>query len=245
VLPILPFARVLALAAGLDATLRDRPLVAVPLLFAAGLATSLTPCVYPMIPVTAGILGGAGAASRSRGRTVALTLSYVTGLALVYASLGLLAGLTGSLFGTVSSNPWAYFVMGNLLLIFGLGLLDVFTVQAPARLLAWAGRLAGGSVPAVFLLGATSGLVAAPCGAPAFAAALTFVAATGSAVLGFVYLFVFSLGMTALLAAVGLSSGLAGALPRSGTWMVWVKRAGGVLLLGMAEYYFIQTGKVS
>jgi cytochrome c-type biogenesis protein len=235
----------LALATGLDVSLRDRPLVALPLLFVAGLATSLTPCIYPMIPVTAGILGGAASTTRSRGRTVALTLSYVTGLALVYASLGLLAGLTGSLFGSVSSNPWAYFAMGNLLLVFGLGLLDVFTIQTPARVLAWAGRLGGNSVPAVFLLGATSGLVAAPCGAPAFAAVLTFVSATGSAVLGFLYLFAFSLGMTALLAAVGLSSGLTGVLPRSGPWTIWVKRAGGVLLLAMAEYYFIQTGRVS
>lgn len=234
-----------ALADGLDVTLRNQPIIALPVLFAAGLATSLTPCVYPMIPVTAGILGGAGSTRRSRARTVALTAAYVTGLALVYASLGLLAGLTGSLFGTVSSSPWAYFVMGNLLLLFGLALLDVFTMQAPARVLAWAGRLAGDSVPGVFLLGATSGLVAAPCGAPAFAAVLTFVTATRSALLGFVYLFVFSLGMTALLAAVGLSAGLLGVLPRSGRWMVWVKRAGGVLLLAMAEYYFIQVGKVS
>jgi cytochrome c-type biogenesis protein len=235
----------LTLLPSLEATLRDRPLIALPLLFGAGLATSLTPCIYPMIPVTAGILGGAGTAERSRGRTVALTAAYVTGLALVYASLGLLAGLTGSLFGSVSSSPWAYFTMGNLLLLFGLALLDVFTMQAPARVLAWAGRLAGDSVPAVFLLGATSGLVAAPCGAPAFAAVLTFVTASRSAVLGFVYLFVFSLGMTALLAGVGLSAGLMGALPRSGRWMVWVKRVGGVLLLAMAEYYFIQVGKVS
>ncbi|HEY8105471.1 MAG TPA: cytochrome c biogenesis protein CcdA, partial [Gemmatimonadales bacterium] len=105
----------LALGQGLEATLRDRPLLALPILFGAGLATSLTPCVYPMIPITAGILGGSGAAARSRRRTVALTLVYALGLALVYASLGLLAGLTGTLFGSISSNPWAYFVMGNLL----------------------------------------------------------------------------------------------------------------------------------
>jgi cytochrome c-type biogenesis protein len=231
--------------AGLDTTLRDRPLVALPILFAAGLVTSLTPCVYPMIPITAGILGGAGAAARSRPRMLLLTLTYVTGLALVYASLGLLAGLTGSLFGTVSSNPWAYFVMGNLLLLFGLALLDVFTIQAPGRLLAWTGRVGGNSLGGVFLLGATSGLVAAPCGAPAFAAVLTFVGATRSALLGFVYLFVFSLGMTALLVAVGLSSGLLARLPRSGPWTAWVKRACGVLLVAMAEYYFVQMGRVS
>lgn len=235
----------LALGPGLEAILRDRPLLALPILFGAGLATSLTPCVYPMIPITAGVLGGSGAAVRSRRRTVALSVVYALGLALVYASLGLLAGLTGTLFGSISSNPWAYFVMGNLLLIFGLALLDVFTVRVPGPVLAWANRMGGDSTAGVFLLGATSGLVAAPCGAPAFAAVLTFVGATRSAGLGFLYLFVFSLGMTALLVAIGLFAGLAGALPRAGAWTTWVKRAGGVLLLAMAEYYFIQMGRVS
>jgi thiol:disulfide interchange protein DsbD len=219
-------------------------LAALPVLFAAGLATSLTPCVYPMIPITAGILGGAGAMGITRRRTTILTGAYVGGLALVYALLGLLAGLTGSLFGTVASSPWAYFVTGNLLLVFGLALWDVFSVNVPQELAGWAGRLGASSPGAAFVMGAASGLVAAPCGAPAFAAVLTFVAGTGSAVLGFIYLFVFSLGLTALLVAVGLSSGLLAALPAAGRWMLWVKRAGGVLLLLMAEYYFVRMGTV-
>jgi len=235
---------ILALGPGLETTLRDQPLLALVVLFGAGLATSLTPCVYPMIPITAGILGGAGSARRSRGRTLLLTVVYVLGLALVYASLGLLAGLSGTLFGTVSSSPWALFIMGNLLLVFGLALLDVFTVNAPAGIAAWARRLAGDSVGGVFALGATSGLVAAPCGAPAFAAVLTFVSTTGSAMLGFLYLFVFSIGLTALLIAVGLFSGSLAALPRAGKWTLWIKRLGGVLLLGMAEYYFVRMGSV-
>ena len=102
------------------------------------------------------------------------------------------------------------------------------------------GWLKGGSVPAVFLLGATSGLVAAPCGAPAFAAVLTWVSTTRSGTLGFVYLFVFSLGMSTLLVAVGMSAGLAGRLPRSGPWTLWVKRAGGMILLAMAAFYYYQ-----
>jgi thiol:disulfide interchange protein DsbD len=117
-------------------------------------------------------------------------------------------------------------------------------MNAPARLTRWAGRLAGDSVPGVFVLGATSGLVAAPCGAPAFAAVLTFVSTTGSAALGFLYLFVFSIGLTALLIAVGLFSGSLAALPRVGRWTVGIKRAGGVLLLLMAEYYFVRMGRV-
>jgi cytochrome c-type biogenesis protein len=231
-------------SAGIEATLRNQPLTAVVALFLAGLATSLTPCVYPMIPITAGILGGAGAVGRSRKRSVALTLTYALGLALVYSLLGLLAGLSGSLFGAVSSNFWALLLMGNLLLVFGLALLDVFSISVPARLAAWAGRFRSDSIGGVFALGATSGLVAAPCGAPAFAAVLTFVSTTGSAWLGFLYLFVFSLGLTALLVAVGLFSGALAALPKAGKWTLVIKRAGGVLLLAMAEYYFVRAGSV-
>src|SRR5213594_3221244 len=121
---------------------------------------------------------------------------------------------------------------------------DVFPVSAPQRLLQWAGRLTGGSYSGVFLLGATSGIVAAPCGAPAFAAVLTWVATTRSATLGFIYLFVFSLGMTALLVVVGLFSGTLAALPQAGSWTLWIKKVAGVALLAMAEYYFVQMGTV-
>ena len=107
-LPVSP-----VLQASLESTLRHEPLAAVPILFAAGLATSLTPCVYPMIPITAGILGGAGASGIPRRRTAVLTAAYVGGLALVYSLLGLVAGLSGSLFGAIASSPWAYFVTGN------------------------------------------------------------------------------------------------------------------------------------
>jgi cytochrome c-type biogenesis protein len=230
--------------AGLADTLSSHPLLALVTLFGAGLVTSLTPCIYPMIPITAGIISGASAGSPSRARTARLTLTYAAGLALFYAILGLLAGLTGSLFGTVSANPWARFAIGNLLLVFGLAMLDVFPVVAPQRVMQWVGHVSGGSYPGVFLLGATSGIVAAPCGAPAFAAVLTWVATTRSGTLGFVYLFVFSLGMTALLIVVGLFSGTLSTLPRAGAWMAWIKKAAGVILLGMAEYYFIQAGMV-
>ena len=232
------------LQGGLGETLQRQPLAALATLFGAGVVTSLTPCIYPMIPITAGVIGGSAGAAPSRARLVGLTLTYVAGLALLYATLGLLAGLSGTLFGTVSANPWARFAIANLLLLFGLAMLDVLPVAAPERLVRWAGRLGGGSYPAVFLLGATSGLVAAPCGAPAFAAVLTWVSTTGSAVLGFVYLFVFSLGMSALLVVVGLFSGAAARLPHAGRWTVLIKRLAGILMIAMAEYYLIQMGMV-
>jgi len=229
---------------GLADSLRHQPIIALVTLFGAGVVTSLTPCLYPMIPITAGILAATADPERSWWRSVALTLTYVLGLALLYALLGMLAGLTGSLFGTVASNPWVRFAVGNLLLVFALAMLDVFPVTLPSRLVRWAGGLRGGSYGAVFLLGATSGIVAAPCGAPAFALVLTWVSTTQSAVLGFAYLFVFSIGMTAILVVVGVFSGALAALPRSGTWMLWIKRAAGIVMLGMAEYYFIQMGMV-
>lgn len=228
---------VLTALQGLSRTLGDRPLVALGTLFGAGVLTSLTPCIYPMIPITASVIAGSGKGTTRFRRRLALTLTYVVGLALFYAVLGLLAGLTGSLFGTVASNPWVRIGTGVVLAVFGLAMLDVIPLRLPAHLTQWAGTLAGGSYPGVFLLGATSGIVAAPCGAPAFAAVLTWVATTGSAVAGFVYLFVFSLGMTALLVTVGLFSGALVSLPQAGAWTVWIKKAAGVVMIGMGGYY--------
>jgi thiol:disulfide interchange protein DsbD len=227
---------------GLSEALSASPLLALPFLFGAGVLTSLTPCIYPMIPITASVIAGTAKEQQSRRRTAALSLTYAVGLATLYAVLGAVAGVTGTLFGSVSASPWALLGIGNLLLIFALAMLDVLPVPVPRGLMTWAGTRGGGSYGAVFLLGATSGVVAAPCGAPAFAVVLTWVAATGAGLMGFVYLFVFSLGMTVLLVGVGLFSGTLAVLPRSGKWMVWIKRGSAVLMILMAQYYLVQAG---
>lgn len=225
---------------GLGDSLTAEPLLAVALLFGAGVLTSLTPCIYPMIPITVGIISGTAGESARRSRTIGLTLTYVAGLSLLYAVAGLIAGMTGQLFGTIASSVWTRLAIAALLGAFGLVMLGVLPLPVPRKWMDWAGGLSGGSYPAVFLLGATSGLVAAPCGAPAFAAVLTWVGTTGSPALGFLYLFVFSLGMSALLVVVGLSTGLARRLPRAGAWSEWIKRAAGVLMILMAGYYVYQ-----
>jgi cytochrome c-type biogenesis protein len=229
-------------AGGLTEALSNSPLIALAAMFGAGVLTSLTPCVYPMIPITSAVIAGTAREDQSKARTVSLTLTYVVGLALVYATLGAIAGVTGQLFGTVSANPWALFAIGNLLVLFALTMLDVLPVPIPRKLMARASATEGGSYGAVLVMGAMSGVVAAPCGAPAFAVVLTWVAATQAGLMGFVYLFVFSLGMTSLLIVVGLFSGTLAMLPRSGMWMVWVKRGAAVLMLAMAEYYFMTAG---
>ena len=227
---------------GLSEALAGRPILALGAMFGAGVLTSLTPCVYPMIPITVSVISGTAREGQGKGRTLGLTITYVLGVATFYALLGTIAGLTGTLFGTVSASPWAMLAIGNLLIVFALAMLDVVPVPIPQRLMEWAGSREGGSYGAVFVLGATSGIVAAPCGAPAFAVVLTWVAATGAGLMGFVYLFVFSLGMTVLLVAVGLSAGSLALLPRSGRWMIWVKRFAAIVMLAMAEYYFVRAG---
>jgi thiol:disulfide interchange protein DsbD len=242
--------------------LSNNPALALPVVFAGGVLTSWTPCIYPMIPITVAIVGGqsmgagsvaqvgdggatGGAARQSRWRTVSLTLSYAVGLALVYALLGAIAGLTGTLFGSISTNPWLYFAMANLLILFARAMLDVLPVRVPQAVLRRANEAGkSGGVAGAFAMGAASGLVAAPCGAPVMAAVLTWVSLTKSAFLGFIYLFVFSLGMTSLLVAVGLSTGLLARLPRAGVWMLWVKRGFALLMLAAAEYYLIEMGKL-
>ena len=227
-------------------TLSNNPVAAIPVLFLAGVLTSLTPCIYPMIPITAAIVGGqAEGEVRSRWRPVGLTAAYVIGLALVYSLLGLFAGLTGTMFGSVSTNPWLYLAMANVLLVAALALLDVIPVRLPAALTRRAATAGtAGRAGGAFVMGAMSGLVAAPCSAPVMAAVLTWVTTTQSAALGFAYLFAFSLGMCALLVAVGLSAGTLGRLPRAGRWMVWVKRAFALVLIGVAQWYLIEMGKL-
>jgi cytochrome c-type biogenesis protein len=233
--------------ADIAARLSQSPLTAVPLVFLAGVLTSFTPCIYPMIPITAAIVGGqaAGEEAPPKWRAAALTFAYVIGLAAVYSVLGLIAGLTGTMFGTISTNPWLYFAMANLLVFAALAMLDIIPVRLPAALVQRAATAGtGGRAAGAFVMGAMSGLVAAPCSAPVMLAVLGWVGTTGSATLGFVYLFVFSLGMCTLLVAVGLSSGFVSRLPRAGAWMVWVKRFFAFVMLGVAEWYLIEMGKL-
>jgi thiol:disulfide interchange protein DsbD len=228
----------------------SQPLVAIPVLFLAGVLTSLNPCIYPMIPITAAIvggqeIGGVNQPAPSRWRPVFLTLSYVVGLAAFYSVLGVIAGLTGTLFGTISTNPWLYFAMGNLLLLAALAMFEIIPVPVPRWAMDRASRAGtAGRASGAFIMGAVSGLVAAPCGAPVMAAVLTWVTTTKSGALGFIYLFSFSVGMCALLVIVGLSSGAMARLPRSGVWMSWVKRGFGFVMLAVAEYYFIKMGQL-
>lgn len=209
--------------------------------FAGGVLAGLSPCIYPMIPIISAYVGARSVGDKSRLRSFLLSLAYVVGMAMVYALLGMIAALTGTLFGRIGSSPLALLIVANILILFALNILEVFPFPA------WFSRRspqpAAIGVRGAFLLGAASGLVASPCTAPVLLGLLTFVATSRSVVYGGALLFAFSMGMGVLLLAVGTFSGLVAALPRPGGWMVVVKKVLGLLMLGLAEYYLIKTGQ--
>ena len=237
---------------GLTGNLQDYlstgSLLAYPAAFVAGVLISFTPCVYPVIPIQLGFIGGQTAATDARGgrlswRGFKLSVLFVTGMSLVYAALGALAGLTGTLFGIWAASPWTYVVVGNVILALALSMLDVFALPAPRFLTGWNPESRGGGYFSAVLVGAASGLVVGPCTAPALGAALAYVGARGSVAFGTSVLFAFAFGMGALMILLGTFGGALAALPRSGRWMVRVKQVFGVAMIFVAEYLLIQAGQ--
>jgi thiol:disulfide interchange protein DsbD len=222
-----------------DSYLQSSLLASVLIAFLGGVLASLTPCVYPMIPITAGVIGHANVGG-SKGRGFLLSLTYVLGMALTYAALGLFAAATGRFFGAINSNPWTFLIVGNVILLFGLGMLDVF------RLPTFAGHLISRrlGVTGIFLAGISSALVAGPCTTPVLGSLLVYTASSQSLIMGGLLLFVFSLGMGTLLLGVGTFSSFLASIPRSGSWMVTIKKTMGLLMLGMAQYFFIKAGSL-
>ena len=227
---------------GIETYLGGPALVAVGAAFAGGLLAGLSPCVYPMIPIVSAYVVSRTGEEKSRLRSFVISLAYVVGMAAVYSLLGIVAALTGSMFGQISTSPWALLVVATVLLLFALSILDVIPFPAlfPGR--TWEPAIGG--IPGAFLLGAASGLVASPCTTPVLFGLLTFVATSHSVVYGAVLLFAFSMGMGMLLLVAGTCSGFAARLPEPGRWMVIARKLLGLLMLGLAGYYLIKAGQV-
>ena len=205
--------------------------------YVGGLLASLTPCVYPMIPITAGVITNSNLGG-SKLRAFLLSLTYVTGMAVTYAGLGIFAAATGSFFGSINTNPWTFLVIGNIILLMGLGMLDVFKLPTIAP--RFSANIKG--IPGEFLIGIFSGFVAGPCTAPVLGVLLAYVASTRDMVLGGLLFFVFAFGMGAILLAVGTISGLMASIPSSGGWMVTIKKTMGFLMVILAEYFLVKAG---
>ncbi len=203
--------------------------------FVMGVALSFTPCVLPMLPILSSIIAGS-AAPVSRGKALSLAASYSLGMALVYAGLGVAAGLAGEGLAARLQSPPVLALFAALLALFALAMFDVYELRLPAswstRISERSQRLPAGQIAGVFAMGAVSALIVSPCVSAPLAGALVFISQTRDVALGGSALFSLAAGMSVPLMIVGGSAG--DWLPKSGPWMVSVKRAFGVLLLAVS-----------
>jgi thioredoxin:protein disulfide reductase len=212
-------------------------LYALILVFFAGVLTSFTPCIFPMIPITLAILG-----TKDHGRTrlqgFFISLCYVLGIALTYAVLGVVAAKTGALFGSLLGHPIAIAIVAGLFVFMGLSMYGLFEIQVPSFI---ANKLVGSKTQkgmvGAFLSGLIAGIVASPCVGPVLIGILAYVAQTQDVVTGFILLFTFAIGLGQIFLVIGTFNTLLHRLPKSGPWMEQIKFIFGSVMIGMALYF--------
>ncbi len=216
--------------------LEDQGLLAALLLvFLAGVLASMTPCVYPLIPITVGIFGARPA--ESRGRAFALSFVYVCGIATTYSVLGVAAASLGTVFGGAMQSGWVLGGIAALFFVLGLSSLGVFEIRLPGSLQTKLSQTGGAGWFGAFVMGLVAGIIAAPCVGPIVAGILLYVAQQQDLFLGWLLLMTFAFGMGQLFLALGTFSSLLNRLPQSGSWMEGVKVVFGVVFIAMAFYY--------
>jgi thioredoxin:protein disulfide reductase len=203
-------------------------------IFAGGMALNLTPCVYPLIPITVSYFGGRS--GRGRGNLLAHGACYIGGLSLTNSILGVTAALTGGLMGALLQSPVVLVTVAAVMIILAASLFGFWELKLPAGLTQAASKSYTGYFGTLFM-GITLGVVAAPCIGPFVLGLLTWVASMGSPWLGFVIFFTLSLGLGLPLFFLAVFSGQIEKLPRSGEWMLWIRKLMGWVLVGMAAYF--------
>ena len=204
--------------------------------FLGGLALNLTPCVYPLIPITIGYFGG-----QSEGNTKKLFLMgllFVLGMSITYSVIGVVTSLTGAIFGTLLQNTYVILFIVLVFIVLSLGMFSAYEFKLPYSLVTKVGGTKSGMYGA-FFMGLTTGIVAAPCIGPFVIGLLTFVAAKGNPFFGFTAFFILSLGLGLPYLFLAIFSGKIKQLPKAGEWMDAVKHIFGLLLLGTALYFLL------
>jgi thiol:disulfide interchange protein DsbD len=215
-----------------DLATKSLPLLLIGVFFA-GLALNLTPCVFPLIPITIGYF--TQQTKDREGSTFPLALAYVVGIALTYSALGVLAALSGAIFGSALQSPWVVGLIVVVLLSLATSMFGLWELRVPG----WAQRASGGrsGVFGALVMGLVMGFVAAPCIGPFVVGLLTYVGQRGDPILGFVLFFTLALGLGVPYLILGTFTGAVNKLPASGMWMIGVRRVFGVILIAMAAYF--------
>jgi len=206
------------------------------LIFLGGLALNLTPCVYPLIPITIGFFGGQS--EGKTGKLAAMGALYVLGMAITYSAIGVITALSGAVFGALLQNVYVIIIIVLIFVALSLSMFGLYEFKLPDSLVAKAGGAKSGMFGA-FFMGLTMGIVAAPCVGPFVIGLVTFVAAKADPYLGFLLFFVLALGLGLPYFLLAIFSGKIKSLPRAGAWMDSVKSIFGLLLLGMAFYFLL------
>lgn len=223
------------------------------LCYLGGILSSFTPCIYPMIPITVGFVGGASEQSVRNG--CFLSSLYVLGMSLVYTVLGIFASLTGRIFGAMTNSTGWYLALGFVMVVSALWMMDVIEFDPNV----WISRFKSHKPRGVhhaphhtpqstrmgaLVLGASSGFIAAPCTTPVLTTILSYIATQQSVVLGALLMFTFALGLGTILVVIGTFTGAVKILPKSGKWMQTVKLVSGLLILALGQYYVFKAGTV-
>ncbi len=202
--------------------------------FLIGLALNLTPCVYPVIPLTVSYFGGQS--GRSRGSSFVTALFYLLGIAISFALLGILSGLAGQQWGFLFQSPWFVVVIAGIILLMAASMFGAFEVSVPSSLLTRLGGAREG-IPGALIMGLTVGVIIAPCAAGIIIGLVGLVAKLGLVVKGGILFFVMGLGLGLPYLILATFSSLLNRMPQSGMWMIWVKKLFGFLLIGVALYF--------
>jgi len=206
--------------------------MAMGLVFLGGLLTALTPCVYPLIPITVSVFGARRA--ESRGKALMVTTSYVLGMATVFTALGVVAAKAGQAFGSQLGNPVVVLSLAALMLVLAASMFGAYELALPQAVTQRLNSVGGAGVAGAFLMGSVSGFLAAPCTGPVLSSLLAFVAKSQNVSLGAGLMFVYALG-------IGFPFFLMGVfvvrMPKSGVWMEWVKSVLGIALVALAALY--------
>jgi thiol:disulfide interchange protein DsbD len=207
-------------------------------IFLIGLALNLTPCVYPMLSVTVSLFGGQANKESNIGKSFTMASIYVLGIVSMYSVLGIAAAYTGSLFGSWLQSPWVLAGIGLLIFALALSMFGLYELQPPAWMMQkFSGAQRATGATGHFLSGLVVGIFAAPCIGPPIIALLAFVGTQGDPLFGFLTMFIMAFGLGVPYLILGTFSGLLNKLPQSGTWMSWVKKVFGVILVGVALFY--------
>lgn len=211
------------------------------IVFWAGVLVSFTPCVYPVLPITAGFVTGFNIYG-TRLSAFFVSVVYVLGMAVTYSVLAVAAALTGMIFGQLQNHPIVYIGVANILIFFALVMSDL--IPLPTFGASVHQKIVHKNLTTVFIFGMAAGLVVGPCTAPVLGTLLLYVASQQNIFHGVSLTFVFAYGVGTSLILVGTFSGLLGILPKSGRWLVRIKQWCGLILIITAEYFLVKAGGV-